>query len=78
MTLTSSASIQMVVTFYSTKTNALIWTSGPVTASESYRGSGGSRSSTGELQSNSAKREATQSAIDLAVRMVADNLGQKF
>lgn len=78
VTLKSSASIHMVVTFYSAKTNALIWTSGPVTASESYRGSGGTRSSTGELQYNNAKREATQNAIDLAVRMVADNLGQKF
>jgi hypothetical protein len=36
VTLKSAASIQMVVTFYSAKTNALIWTSGPVTASESY------------------------------------------
>lgn len=78
VTLKSSARIHLVVTFYSAKTNALIWTSGPVTASESYRGSGGTRSSTGDLQSNNAKREATQNAIDLAVRMVADNLAQKF
>lgn len=78
VTLKSAASIQMVVTFYNAKTNDLIWTSGPITASESYRGTTETRSSTGALQSNSAKREATQDAIDLAVRMVADNLGQKF
>jgi len=78
VTLKSQAQFLMVVTFYSTKTNALIWTSGPVAASESYRGAGGTITSTGLLQSTSAKREATQGAIDLAVRMVADQLGQKF
>jgi len=65
VTVKSQARIQMVVSFYSAKTNALIWTSGPVSASESYRGI-------------SQKRDATQDAIDLAVRMVADRLSQKF
>jgi len=78
ITLKSAASIQMVVTFFSTKTNALIWTSGPIMASESYRGPSETQSSTGTLQSTSGKREATQEAIDLATRMVADQLGQKF
>ena len=78
VTLKSAASIQMVVTFFSTKTNALIWTSGMIQASESYRGSGGSRTDTGVLQKSSGKREATQEAIDLAMRKVADQLGQKF
>lgn len=78
VTLKSAATIQMVVTFFSTKTNALIWTSGPIMASESYRGSSETLSSTGTLQSTSGKREATQEAIDLAVRKVADQLGQKF
>ena len=32
----------------------------------------------GYIQTTSAKREATQNAVDLAVRMVADQLGQKF
>jgi hypothetical protein len=77
VTLKSEARILMVVTFYSATTNALIWTSGPVTASESYRGAGGAIA-TGLFQSTSAKREATQEAIDLAVRMVADRMGQKF
>ena len=36
-----------------------------VTASESYRGAG-------------AKRQATQNAVDLAMRMVADRLAQQF
>lgn len=78
VTLKSEARILMVVTFYSAKTNALIWTSGPVSAAESYRGTGGTVTSTGLLQTTSAKREATQEAVDLAVRMVADKLGQKF
>jgi len=65
VTVKSEVRIQMEVTFFSTKTSALIWTSGPVIASESYRGW-------------SNKREATQSAVDLAVRMVADRLSQKF
>jgi hypothetical protein len=78
VTLKSAASIQMVVTFFSTKTNALIWTSGPISASESFRGSSQIQSSSGTLQSTSAKREATQEAVDLAVRKVADQLGQKF
>lgn len=78
VTLKSQARILMVVTFYSAKTNALIWTSGPISASESYRGASGSITSTGLIQTTSAKREATQNAVDLAVRMVADQLGQKF
>jgi len=78
VTLKSAASIQMVVTFFSTKTNALIWTSGPISASESFRGASEIQSSSGTLQSTSAKREATQEAVDLAVRKVADQLGQKF
>lgn len=78
VTLKSAASIQMVVTFFSTTTNTLIWTSGPIAASESYRGPSEIQSSTGTLQSTSGKREATQEAIDLATRMVADQLGQKF
>ena len=78
VTLKSAASIQMVVTFFSTKTNALIWTSGPILASESFRGASEIQSSSGTLQSTSAKREATQEAVDLAVRKVADQLGQKF
>ena len=64
VTLKSQANIQMEVTFFNAKTNALIWTSGPVSASESYRGTN--------------KREATQKAIDQAVRIVADRLSQKF
>jgi len=78
VTLKSAASIQMVVTFYSTKTNAMIWTSGIILATESYRGSVGRRTDTGVLQESSGKREATQDAIDLATRKVADQLGQKF
>ncbi len=65
VTFKSRVTIQMEVSFFSTKTSALIWTSGPVVASESYRGTGG-------------KKDATQGAIDLAVRMVADRLSQKF
>jgi outer membrane lipopolysaccharide assembly protein LptE/RlpB len=65
VTLKSEAHIQMEVTFFDAKTNALIWTSGPVMASESYRGAEG-------------KRIATEAAIELATRMVADRLSQKF
>jgi len=64
VTLKSQANIQLEVSFFNAKTNALIWTSGPVSASESYRGGD--------------KREATQKAIDQAVRIVADRLSQKF
>ena len=64
VTLKSQANIHLEVTFFNAKTNALIWTSGPVSASESYRGGD--------------KREATQRAIDQAVRIVADRLSQKF
>jgi hypothetical protein len=65
VTFKSMVTIQMEVSFFSTKTSALIWTSGPVVASESYRGTGG-------------KKDATQEAVDLAMRMVADRLSQKF
>lgn len=65
VTFKSKVTIQMEVSFFSTKTSALIWTSGPVVSSESYRGSGN-------------KKDATQQAVDLAVRMVADRLSQKF
>lgn len=65
VTYKSKVTIQMEVSFFSTKTSAIIWTSGPVVASESYRGSGG-------------KKDATQDAVDLAVRTVADRLSQKF
>lgn len=78
VTLKSEALIQMEVSFFSTKTNALIWTSGPIVASESYRKMSEGQSSSGNLQSSSAKREAAQGAIDEAVRMVADRLAQKF
>ena len=78
VTLKSSANILMVVTFFSAKTNALIWTSGPISASESFRGGSGTITSTGLVQTSSAKREATQEAVDMAVRKVADQLGQKF
>ena len=78
VTLKSEALIQMEVSFFSTKTNALIWTSGPIVASESYRKVSQGQSTSGNLQSSSAKREAAQGAIDEAVRMVADRLAQKF
>ncbi|WP_169793614.1 LPS assembly lipoprotein LptE [Desulfomicrobium orale] len=65
VTVTSQVVIQLEVSFFSTETNSLIWTSGLVTASESYRGAG-------------AKRQATQNAVDLAMRMVADRLAQQF
>lgn len=65
VTVTSQVVIQLEVSFFSTETNSLIWTSGLVTASESYRGAGG-------------KRQATQNAVDLAMRMVADRLAQQF
>jgi outer membrane lipopolysaccharide assembly protein LptE/RlpB len=65
VTVKSEARVQMEVSFFDAKTNALIWTSGPVTAAETYRGPGG-------------KRHATEAAIELATRMVADRLSQKF
>jgi outer membrane lipopolysaccharide assembly protein LptE/RlpB len=65
VTVKSEVRIQMDVSFFSTKKGSLIWTSGPVIASESYRGADN-------------KRKATQEAVDLAVRMVADRLSQKF
>jgi outer membrane lipopolysaccharide assembly protein LptE/RlpB len=65
VTFKSKVTIRMEVSFFSTKTSAMIWTSGPVVASESYRGTGG-------------KKDATQEAVDLAMRMVADRLSQKF
>lgn len=65
VTFKSEARVQMEASFYNARTNALIWASGPVTATETYRGAEG-------------KRAATQAAIDLAVRMIADRLGQKF
>lgn len=65
VTLKSEARVQLEVSFFDAKTNALIWTSGPVMASESYRGTDG-------------KRNATEAAIELAMRMVADRLSQKF
>jgi outer membrane lipopolysaccharide assembly protein LptE/RlpB len=65
VTVKSEVRIQMEVSFFSTKKGTLIWTSGPIMASESYRGANN-------------KREATQDAVDLAVRMVADRLSQKF
>lgn len=70
-TIKSSASIQMEVTFISNKTNALIWTSGPVLAAESFRAATSSQFDTGA-------RLASKDAIDLAVRMVADRLSEKF
>lgn len=78
VTIKSQARIQMEVTLYSTTTHALIWTSGPIVATESYRGTGGKRTATGTIQESSSKREATQNAVDLAVRMAADRLAQKF
>ena len=65
VTVKSAVRIQMEVSFFNAKRGALIWTSGPVIASESYRGADN-------------KRKATQEAVDLAVRMVADRLSQKF
>lgn len=65
VTITSRASIQLQVSFFSTKTGAQIWTSGLVSASESYRGA-------------TNKRLATQNVVDLAMRMVADRLAQNF
>lgn len=78
VTLKSEARIQLEVSIYNALTHSLIWTSGTVVASESYRGSGGTRTSEGIIQETSAKREATRSAIDLAARIVADRLSQKF
>lgn len=65
VTVTSQAFIQVEVSFFSTETGALIWTSGLVNASETYRGA-------------TNKRQATQNAVNLAMRMVADRLAQKF
>lgn len=64
-TLKSRAMVHMEISFYSADTHALIWNSGPVVASESYRGTG-------------SKRDATQKAIDLAMRIAADRLSQNF
>jgi outer membrane lipopolysaccharide assembly protein LptE/RlpB len=64
-TLKSTATINLVVNFYNARTNALIWTSGPVVASESFR-------------DTSTKRDATGKAVELAVRMVADRMSQNF
>lgn len=65
VTVTSQVVIQLEANFFSTETNSLIWTSGLVTASESYRGAAN-------------KRQATQNAVNLAMRMVADRLSQQF
>ncbi len=78
VTIKSSATIQLEVTFHNADTGVLIWTSGPVVASESYRGEGGLRTATGEYQPSSAKRAATQAAVELAMRLVADRLNQNF
>ncbi len=64
-TLKSTATIALTVSFYNARTNALIWTSGSVVASESFRGA-------------ETKRDATQKAVELAVRMVADRMSQNF
>ena len=64
-TLKSKAMVHLEISFYSADTHALIWNSGPVVASESYRGTG-------------SKRDATQKAIDLAMRIAADRLSQNF
>lgn len=65
VTVKSLASIVLEVTFYNAKTNVIIWTSGPITATESYRGTSG-------------ERNAAQGAVDRAFRMVADRLSQNF
>lgn len=78
VTLKSEAKIHLEVSIYSVSSHSLIWTSGTIVASESYRGTAGKRTSTGIIQESSAKREATKSAIDLAARMAADRLAQKF
>lgn len=64
-TIKSSAQIHLVVTFYSAQNNALIWTSGPIVVKESFRGP-------------ENKQAATQRAVDLAVRMVADRMSYNF
>lgn len=64
-TLKSTAIIDLTVNFYNARTNALIWTSGSVVASESFRGT-------------ETKRDATQKAVELAMRMVADRMSQNF
>ena len=65
VTVKSEVRIQMVVSFFGAQKGVLLWTSGPVVVTESYRGT-------------DSKREATQNAVDLAMRMVADRLSQKF
>lgn len=64
-TLKSAATINLTVNFYNARTTVLIWTSGPVVASESFRGA-------------KTKRDATQKAVELAMRMVADRMSQNF
>lgn len=64
-TLKSSAQILLVVNFLDAETNTLIWTSGPVVGRETYRDERG-------------KRQATQDAVDLAVRIVADRMNRNF
>lgn len=78
VTVKSEARIQLEVSFFDARTNALIWTSGPVMATESYRTSAEARANAGHYLRPAGKREATQNAVDLAMRMVADRLGQKF
>lgn len=65
ITYKSRATVTLEVSFFDADTNMLIWTSGPVTAFESFRAS-------------NAKRQATQDAVDQAMRIVADRLSQKF
>lgn len=65
ITYKSRATILLEVSFFDADTSSLIWTSGPITAFESYRDAAN-------------KREATQDAVDQAMRMVADRLAQKF
>lgn len=64
-TLKSTATIVLTVNFYNARNNVLIWTSGAVVASESFRGT-------------ETKRDATQKAVELAMRMVADRMSQNF
>lgn len=64
-TLKSTATINLIVNFYNARTNALIWTSGSVVASESFH-------------DTTTKRDATGKAVELAVRMVADRMSQNF
>lgn len=64
-TVKSSAQIHLVVSFYNAQNNAMIWTSGPIMASESFRGA-------------ENKQAATQRAVILAMRMVADRMSYTF